>query len=402
MARLRLGESGEVSMTPQRKDSNGKWKTPPRAQSATRWRARQRYCDWQGNVGQVNGFGRTRTEATANCEANLAAKMKPGTEYIRSETTIRAASGVWLDWISRPGGELSERTISDYTRTLNNAILLPDSTIASLSLLQGNDPQRLRNWLQVLADNRGTGTATRAKSILSGIMNMAVRNGVLTSNATKHVGRIRSANEPEKQRDLRRAFTRADRDAIVAYGYERAAEKSSHVRSVRFRHAAADFVAFLAGTGVRIGEGRLVLWSDLDWACSTVRVRGTKSAPADRTLTLPRWLIERLTVRHKEETANWGRLGVDALIFHAPAKDSTSPWDPSNNSSAVRQILDGFGATWAVPHTFRRTVATLLHESGIPIVRIADQLGHSDPAMTASVYLGRDFTGPKDDLAAVL
>lgn len=44
-------------------------------------------------------------------------------------------------------------------------------------------------------------------------------------------------------------------------------------------------------------------------------------------------------------------------------------------------------------------MATLLHEAGVPIVRIVDQLGHSDPAMTARVYLGRDFEGDKSDLA---
>jgi integrase len=31
--------------------------------------------------------------------------------------------------------------------------------------------------------------------------------------------------------------------------------------------------------------------------------------------------------------------------------------------------------------------------------QIADQLGHSDPAMTASVYLGRDLMGDKRSVA---
>jgi integrase len=54
---------------------------------------------------------------------------------------------------------------------------------------------------------------------------------------------------------------------------------------------------------------------------------------------------------------------------------------------------------WATPHTFRRTVATLASEGGVPIAQIADQLGHADPAMTASVYLGRDFMGERTSLA---
>lgn len=55
-----------------------------------------------------------------------------------------------------------------------------------------------------------------------------------------------------------------------------------------------------------------------------------------------------------------------------------------------------------MPHTFRRTVASLLHEAGVPIVRIADQLGHADPAMTSRVYLGRDLEGDKSDIAGHL
>ena len=64
--------------------------------------------------------------------------------------------------------------------------------------------------------------------------------------------------------------------------------------------------------------------------------------------------------------------------------------------------LDACGLTWAVPHTFRRTVATLLDQANLPIARIADQLGHSDVSMTARVYLGRDLKGDKRDLARIL
>jgi integrase len=47
-------------------------------------------------------------------------------------------------------------------------------------------------------------------------------------------------------------------------------------------------------------------------------------------------------------------------------------------------------------------VATLLDQAGVPIATIADQLGHTDPAMTARVYLGRDLMGDKASVAALL
>ncbi|PPK64456.1 phage integrase family protein [Actinokineospora auranticolor] len=39
--------------------------------------------------------------------------------------------------------------------------------------------------------------------------------------------------------------------------------------------------------------------------------------------------------------------------------------------------------------TFRRTVATLLDESGLTARQIADVLGHARPSMTQDVYMGR-------------
>ena len=65
-------------------------------------------------------------------------------------------------------------------------------------------------------------------------------------------------------------------------------------------------------------------------------------------------------------------------------------------------MLAEAGYPWARSHTFRRTVASILSDSGRPQQRIADQLGHADPHTTASVYLGRSWVGDKADLAEVL
>ncbi|MFD2093244.1 hypothetical protein ACFSHS_16900 [Blastococcus deserti] len=43
-----------------------------------------------------------------------------------------------------------------------------------------------------------------------------------------------------------------------------------------------------------------------------------------------------------------------------------------------------------------------LHEAGVPLVQIADQLGHADPAMTARVYLRRDLMGGQQSVADAL
>jgi integrase len=88
-------------------------------------------------------------------------------------------------------------------------------------------------------------------------------------------------------------------------------------------------------------------------------------------------------------------------VFSTPhhLSDSERRWNASNSAKAVARVISTSGFGWATLHTLRRTVATLLDQAGVPIARIADQLGHADPAMTARVYLGRDPQGDKSSVA---
>jgi integrase len=103
-------------------------------------------------------------------------------------------------------------------------------------------------------------------------------------------------------------------------------------------------------------------------------------------------------------SARAARDGTRGYVFASPAhlNNPERLWDQSNSAKAVRAALDASGLSWAVPHTFRRTVATLLDQANLPIARIADQLGHSDVSMTARVYLGRDLKGDQRELADAL
>ncbi|MFB6725559.1 tyrosine-type recombinase/integrase [Kribbella sp. NPDC056345] len=65
-------------------------------------------------------------------------------------------------------------------------------------------------------------------------------------------------------------------------------------------------------------------------------------------------------------------------------------------SDAVREILDLAGMRWAIPHTWRRYVATKMEKAGRAPSDIADQLGHVDASMTQSTYLDRDLMGRGD------
>lgn len=71
--------------------------------------------------------------------------------------------------------------------------------------------------------------------------------------------------------------------------------------------------------------------------------------------------------------------------------------DRNNVERDFRTVRAGTPFEWVVPHTYRKTVATLLDGDGLSARVIVDQLGHARISMTQDVYLGRRVV---DDAAA--
>ena len=61
----------------------------------------------------------------------------------------------------------------------------------------------------------------------------------------------------------------------------------------------------------------------------------------------------------------------------------------NNVESAFRRVRSDTEFEWVVPHTYRKTVATMLDQTGLSARTIADQLGHSRISITQDVYMGR-------------
>ena len=137
-------------------------------------------------------------------------------------------------------------------------------------------------------------------------------------------------------------------------------------------------------------------WEQVDLGTGVVRIDGTKSQSAVRTVNAPGWLLERLQARAAE-------FGTDGYVIPAPSllERPEKPWEQSNASSALRELFDVAGLEWATPHSLRRTVVTLAHKAGIPLSRIAGQVGHTKVEQTMA-YIGREHDTDKADIAAVL
>jgi integrase len=312
-----------------------------------------------------------------------------------SSTRLTEAGQQWLTQIKRTDSRLSAKTVEAYEGGFFRYVDVEGSSIRGLTLTQLNDPQRLKKFLQKVADKHGTASAKMAKSIVSGILRLAVENGVLPRNALREIRPVSAqVVKPTSERDTTRALTREERDSIIAHADKLALSETISPSTRRKRQTVADLLAFMAGTGVRINEARTLRWEDVDLDSGAVYINGTKSKASKRSLTLPDWLLARFKVRADMS-------GTDGLVFPSPhhLNEPDRRWDSSNSAKAVKCVIRTSGFGWATPHTLRRTVATLLDQAGVPIARIADQLGHADPAMTARIYLGRDPKGDKSSVA---
>ena len=397
MSRQRMapGEWGSVTYTGQAMDDNGKYRTAPEGtHRPDRWRARAKVRDLDGRTRDVERYGKTKTAARTALETELRNRVtpSPGEAELTPNSTFRQVAEAWRSELMTDDRRASG-TRRVYLSTLDLHVLGTEaepSPIANLALreLRVSTLQRL---LRDVANDHGQSAAKMTRSVLSLVLGLAVRHDAMAHNLVRSMGHTPTpTRKREPKRDNRRAFTRAERDQLVTLADT---DARARVRDL------GDLVAFMAGTGVRIGEACALRWSDLDLDNGTATIAGTvvrvkgeglvlqaggKTDASHRTVALPSWLVARLLARQVRSPRNpW-----DVVLVSPLGKLR----DPSNTSHDLRELMDSAGFTWASAHTFRRTVATLLDAAGVSARETANQLGHANPSITQRVYMSRRTT----------
>lgn len=356
------------------------------------WVARGYYRDDTNRRREVTASGKTAPAARRSLQAKVSRardEYRGGDRVLQHDTKVDKAAAVWLEHAqrkrNRDGKPLSRGTLGQYEG--NARRYLTGSTIQHLTLGQVNDVARIEAWLAGIADAHGEGAAIAARKVLSGILALAERRGAIQASVMRRVETPgasvgstgdRKCADPDcdfdcgrRHLDTRRAFTVDEARSLFAAADSSGAD-------------VADLAAFLFGTGARIREAvHCVHWSDLDLATRTARIRGTKTAAADRTVMLSEDLAERLRCRAS-------LYGTTGLVFGVTRYSSKlgEPRDVNNALKALRRVLADAGLPWAGSHTFRRTVATWMDEAGSPLAEIAAQLGHANTTVTTR-YLAR-------------
>ena len=137
-------------------------------------------------------------------------------------------------------------------------------------------------------------------------------------------------------------------------------------------------VRTILGLGLRRGEMINLEWDDVNFEAGLVRVRGTKTASALRTVPLATSLANLFrSLPHSKEFPN--------VLLNGGGK----PLNKDGLSTAIRRFLAArrtpFRWNWQM---LRATYGSLLVQEGIPMAHVSLVLGHSDVRVTQGWYIG--------------
>lgn len=225
------------------------------------------------------------------------------------------------------------------------------------------------------------GSINKLLTTIAAILEVAVEYGYLDRNPAR--GRRRRLRTAPPRRTY---LDRADQiDALLAAAAVLDAEENRRTRP--WRRA---ILATLVFSGLRIGEALELRWRDVDLANERLRVRGTKTAAAARTVTLLPVLRDELAAlkaaRRPEPTARVFETTTGGRVSESNVRNRVlAPAVEAANEARAEDGLEPLpeGLT---PHSLRRTFASILAALGRDPALIMRQMGHTTAHFTFGVY----------------
>jgi integrase len=366
----------------------GTWGTISRREAAPgRWRAATRFRDFDGRTRQVEAWGRSGAQAEAALRRSLIDRAAPSCDDVTADIRLDRLGMIWLEEVEA-AGRLAPQTLDIYRRILESTVL---PAVGGLRVREATTG-RVDRFLKALAPTPAK--ARLARVVLGGLLGVAVRHDALSTNPVRGAARLPGSHR--RPRALSLDELAALRDGVRRW------QADPHQRGPKRAPDLLDVVDLLLATGARVGEVLAIRWSDVDLSAerptltvtgTVIQVRGEglrrqghpKTASGLRTIVLPRFAVDTLMRL---------RLAADGnphdVVFPSSVGTLRSP---NNFRRQWRSARAACGFEWVTPHTYRRTVATLLdRERGTKDA--AAQLGHSATAVTERHYVERAAIAP--------
>jgi integrase len=226
----------------------------------------------------------------------------------------------------------------------------------------------------------GASSINKTIATLAAVFEVAVEYGYVDRNPAK--GKRRRLKAP---RPRRVTLTRAEHVAALL---DAAGALDAAGRSAAWRRP---LLATLTFAGLRIGEALGLRWRDVDLAVGRLRVQGTKTDAADRTVELLPVLRDELAtyaaargVRSREDRRvrlRPGRTDQREQLPQPGPRSGGEDCERAADQDGIEPLPVGL-----TPHSLRRTFASILVALGRDIAVTMRQMGHTTPHMTLGVY----------------
>lgn len=270
--------------------------------------------------------------------------------------------------------DLKLSTKMSHQTILKNHIV-PEFGLCLLSEVTYRD---VKAWILVKAKKYSKNTCRLMIATGRSMFQEAVREGLVAANPFTGLSRF---YRKSKTKEIER-FTREDWAKVQAKIGEKYAEYLTLVK-------------FMAGTGVRIGEALALKAGDIDWTKNEIHIR--RNLPVHRKIETPKTTAGRrilevspaLILDLKEHLAERRKLvfakKADKCdwVFPTPAGEPIDysrfhkKWDLAQTDAKVYHRR---------PHDLRHSWASWQLMDGKSLLWVSQQLGHSSPQVTLSIY----------------
>ena len=351
---------------------------------------------WEGRYSYLNDAGKRVTKSVyAPTQTEAKRKLKDlilNIETIEKEQLVKPSDilvGEWLEiWMQDyKKNSIRSSTYVSYHQSIEKHIRPAIGNI-HLQKLRPEHIQKLLNEMGKANDDQpalAPWTILKAKNIISGAMEQAVRNRLIIFNPAK-------ATIPPKltQKEIR-VLTEA--------------EQQKFMDACKGHRLEALYLLALA-TGMRRGEILALKWDCVDFKNQSITVKGSVSRIKD-----PDTGVTEL--RYAEPKTKSGRRQVPILNSMVPVLQAHkarqereqaaagSAWNPENLVfcsnvgttieprrivTTLDKITKAAGLEHLTFHALRHTFATRMLEAEVPAKVVQDVLGHADVTLTLNTY----------------
>ncbi len=351
-------------------------------------RARVRFRDHDGQVRRVEASDSTRKLAEHRLKEKLAIRRGParGIGELGPDSSFGRLVDVWLGDLDLEG-KLAPSTRDLYERNMRQ-LVLPAFEHFSLREITVS---RVDQFIKTLATTKSYSTAKQARTVLSLALGLAVRYEAIAKNPVRDTVRLRKP--PTTAMALTVEQVEAIRSAVRSW------RRASGLAGPKPDGQLEQIIEVMLGTSARIGEVLAIRKCDVDVTVTpaTVRICGTivspkgkpthrqhhpKTQKSTRTVSVPSFAAEvlrqRLVLIAGEEPEH--------LVFFSR---NHTPLTTNNVRRRLRAVLDEAGIRGVTPHSFRRTVATVIDRAGGADLA-AEMLGHTSSEITKQHYIEPD------------